>query len=463
MELRLLVWLGGESSAVAFGLALALTYVVHSMIWVAAAALLVRIRALSSATRHLHWKMALFGPLLSALLAVAISGTLERSPTASGYVHELKLAAPLAAAPVDALAAASVRAAASAPGSTPRVRGRGVLTFVLAAAAFGCLRFLGSAFLIRRRLRGRTKVTDVRLLGRLDQMRERMGVQGISLSESCQVDSPLVLGATEICIPRTLHQALTNAELDAVLAHELAHVERRDGVWFPLAGAVQCIFWFYPLNAWVTARFRESAELSCDDRAVELTCNPLALARALVQVAASASLGRRLSMVPAMSRSKSGLLPRLRRLTVARASRDEEPSRRSGPWATGALLTLAAALASLNIQVAAAHPGRRPLPAAAASSRFAGGAPATPPPDSAEQSRRMSKLMRREQMLSTQLEAARRLPDEMQEGAAETVHTLELSQELRHVRAAEGFLETRFADECAAWDEARSKLPRASR
>ena len=126
MELRLLVWLGVESSAVALGLALLFTYVVHSVIWVATAALLARVRAISSATRHLLWKMALFGPILSALFAVAVSSALARSPMTSSYVHELKipaLAAPLASPPVDTPAATNARAAAVVRVLTPRVRG----------------------------------------------------------------------------------------------------------------------------------------------------------------------------------------------------------------------------------------------------------------------------------------------------------------------------------------------------
>jgi len=75
----------------------------------------------------------------------------------------------------------------------------------------------------------------------------------------------------------------------------------------------------------------------------------------------------------------------------------------------------------------------------------------------------MSELVHREQLLAAQLEAARRLPNELQEGAPESARVLELSQELRHVRAAESLLETRFAEEWAAWDKARSEVRRASR
>lgn len=459
MGLRLLVWLGGESSAVALGLAVLLTYGVHSVLWVMSAALLARARTLSSGLRHLLWKMALFGPVASALLAVAVSSAFARSPTGSSYVHELKLAVPFAARPSVATGA---RVTAAMPALTSRSRGSALLSLVLAAMGLGCVRFLGSAVLIRRRLRDRTHVTEVRLLGRLAEVRRRIGVRDILLTESSHVGSPLVLGAKEICIPRALHEGLTDAELDTVLAHELAHVERGDGLWFPVAGALQHILWFHPLNYWVASRFRESAELACDDRAVELTRNPLGLARALVQVAATSSFGRRLEMLPAMSRSKSALLPRLRRLTGAPVARDAQPSRRIRPWVKAAVVAFGAALVSLNIQVAEALPESASAPARM-SPRFAARAPVLAPPDAAEQSRRMGELARREQLLAAQLAAAAPQPNQQQEGAPETAQVLELNQELRHVRAMETLLETRFVDECNAWDKAQRELPRAAR
>ncbi|MCA9644160.1 MAG: hypothetical protein KC492_25880, partial [Myxococcales bacterium] len=71
MALRFLLWLGTEPGHALSWLTLLLTYSVHALAWTLAAALVVRRRSLSSATQHLAWKLALLGPIVTALLATA--------------------------------------------------------------------------------------------------------------------------------------------------------------------------------------------------------------------------------------------------------------------------------------------------------------------------------------------------------------------------------------------------------
>jgi hypothetical protein len=87
MELRLLLWLGA-SPAIGSWLAVALTYLAHSLLWAGAAALLARRAALSSAARHLYWKLALFGPLVTALVASAASARLQHALGGVSCVRE---------------------------------------------------------------------------------------------------------------------------------------------------------------------------------------------------------------------------------------------------------------------------------------------------------------------------------------------------------------------------------------
>ena len=94
---------------------------------------------------------------------------------------------------------------------------------------------------------------------------------------------------------------LCDAELDSVLAHELAHLERRDGVWFPVVGVAVATLWLQPLCGWAAARFRDNAEQACDDRAVELTRDAPALARVLLQLASGAAVRAPGLLAPAMA------------------------------------------------------------------------------------------------------------------------------------------------------------------
>ena len=471
MALRLLVWLGTAPGAIAFWLALALTYLTHSLAWSGAAALLAHRRTSSSARRHLYWKVALVGPLLTALLASVASGGVEHALGHASYVREVSVPPVMTQTPSSSAGPrsstqstgrrSSIQAVAPAPASASYAWGEYVAACGFAATGLGLLRFVAEALLLRRRLQGRKKVSDTRLLRRLEALRSRTGLARISLTQSHHIGSPLVIGSAEICIPYALLADLMDPEIDAVLAHELAHLERGDGIWFPIVGLMQSVLWLQPINHWVSASFRQSAELACDDRAVELTRNPLGLARALVQVAAGASLAQRLTMVPAMVRSRSTLLPRVKRLTSAGPSADQSAGGRDSRWAVVALTALGVMLASLSVQVAQARPST-PIGAAAPLRAHAKAVPVALPPDAGDQSARMTELAQREQQLTALLEVAQRRPDAQAEGTPDSIRVLELSQELRHLRANEVWLEQRFVDEWAKWDKDRVGLRRAA-
>jgi len=320
-----------------------------------------------------------------------------------------------------------------------------------------------AALLFRHRLRGRKQTSNESWLACLETLRGRIGLGRVRLSESSAIESPLVIGAKEICIPQALLATLQGSELESVLAHELAHIERGDGIWFPIVGLVQSVLWLHLVNHWVSAAVRRSAELACDDRAVELTRDPLALARALLQVASRASRAESPPMTPAMVRSRSVLVSRVARLTDA--SSDWARGRRGRAGAIVTLALVGGALGTLTVQVAQARPSASKAQASTprAHSRSLVSAAAALPPDVEEQSRRMAELARREQQLTSLLEAERASPAAPATAMPDSGRVLELSQELRHVRATQAWLEQRFVEEWARWDDAQPDVPRASR
>ncbi|WP_437623169.1 M56 family metallopeptidase [Sorangium sp. So ce1151] len=473
MALHLLVWPGTAPGPAAFWLALLLTYSIHAAVWAGAAGLLARRGSLSASTRHLLWKMALLGPIATTLLGAAAPRGSERAPGEPPYFQEISVLsledAPAPTAPVAApRGGESTRegAVAGSPASRAPLLWSLLAACGAAAAALGPLRFAGSALLLWRSLRGRRRVQDARLLQRLERMRSRIGLRRVVLTESASVGSPLVIGASEVCIPLARLTALADAEVDAVFAHELAHIERGDGLWFPVAGLAQSLLWMQPINRWVASRFRETAELACDDRAVELTGDPRGLARALVQVAAGAPLSGRRAMVPAMARPASALLPRVKRLVDAGSRGRLRASPRGRRWAIAGLAASGIAAAGLSVQVARARPPQPAGDAGAGLARSpdaAPGATAASPPDAAAMSEHMAELARREQELEAQLEEARLLPGAEHEGTQASTLVLELRQGLRHARAERAWTEERFIDGSAAWERrlgASSSAPR---
>jgi len=434
MALHMLLALGPDPSLAGFGLALMLTYLAHGMIWGGAAALLARVRVLSSATQSFVWLAALLGPLVTTSLAAAASSfgrptvvqEVELYSFAGGDAPDIARGAPGHVSVLPAAESGGWQAVPAAHAEARPVRARvlsGLVAFCGLAALLGCLRFGVSLRWLWRRLRDRAPVTDARLLQRLEALRGRTAVAPVRLSECAGLDVPLVVGASEICIPfRSLSRA-SNAEVDAVLAHELAHLERHDGLVFPLVGLVQSVAWFQPLNHWLVSRFRQAAELACDDRAVELTGDRLELARALVRVASGASRARRPAAFPAMARAHGGsaLVERVRRL-VAPSGRVSSRAQRW--WSTAALLVVAVGTASSSVRATRTPP--RPLPAAEVSAL----------PSATE---RIAELMRAEHALQAEIAQLKR-PNARRDGDS-AARSQELEQQLRHVRETAAWIE----------------------
>jgi BlaR1 peptidase M56 len=154
----------------------------------------------------------------------------------------------------------------------------------------------------------------------------------VRLSASTRVDVPIAIGVLrpEIVLPERALYQLEPAELESMLAHELAHLVRRDPAWRLLTGCIHRVLFLQPLNRMVAVHLESASEVLCDDWAVERTDRPLALARCLTEVAGwvASPLGE---SVPAMARRGSGLGRRVRRLVAAgmgpapRGKRDRWP------------------------------------------------------------------------------------------------------------------------------------------
>ena len=68
-----------------------------------------------------------------------------------------------------------------------------------------------------------------------------------------------------ILLPKGLAQQLSQAELDAILAHEICHLKRRDNLLAALHMLVEGLFWFHPLVWWIGTRLVVERERACDE------------------------------------------------------------------------------------------------------------------------------------------------------------------------------------------------------
>jgi uncharacterized protein (TIGR03435 family) len=68
-----------------------------------------------------------------------------------------------------------------------------------------------------------------------------------------------------LLLPRGITERLSASQMDAILAHELCHVRRRDNLTAALHMLVEALFWFHPAVWWIRAKLLEERERACDE------------------------------------------------------------------------------------------------------------------------------------------------------------------------------------------------------
>jgi len=355
---------------VAFAAAWLLTYAIHSTLLLGAVWGLGRRSILSPALQDTLWKVALVGGLLTAGWQTAGLG---HAPLGG----RLEVTAPVSApapgpgeSPVFTTAGRSGSGAVffgtpeSAPDAPSPAAGHRapwelwMLGVWGAGALLGLLRLGWARFRLARLLGARRPLASGPLRRTLDRLCREAGItRPIRLSTSDRIGGPVALAGREICLPRRAVTDLDPEQQQNALAHELAHLIRRDPAWRWLSALVEHVFFFQPLNRVARRGLKDSAEFLCDDWAVTQTGQHLTLAKCLVEVAGWLDPRPEVVHAAGMAEPGSPLVRRVERLLGVRAAR-EIPAVWRVAGAT-ALLTLVMALAPV---VTAVH--ERPEPAA---------------------------------------------------------------------------------------------------
>jgi HEAT repeat protein/beta-lactamase regulating signal transducer with metallopeptidase domain len=304
-------------------LAWLLTYAIHSTVLLSLAWLLMRFRRLSPGASELLWKSALLGGILTA----SVQLRLDVRPAGTVMLQPPAVTTPVAAgAAIDwPETPASTRNTDIAPvpkaspePSMPLIAmsrsSAAVLAWALVALILG-LSFVARRLILVGRLGDRQTVPDGRLLEMLTQLARDAGLRRTPrLTSTSRISSPIALGVHEICVPDT---ALTDLDVEqqrSLLAHELAHLARRDPVWLGVTSLIERVFWFQPLNRVANRQIATSAEFLCDDWAVRRTGSGVPLARCLAQVAEWIQASPLGVPVAGMAEERSLLVSRVSRL-----------------------------------------------------------------------------------------------------------------------------------------------------
>ena len=270
------------------------------------------VEALGWALVHFVWQGALAGGLF-ALLDLALRGG---SPRLRYALAAATLAGMAAMPPLTFLATRTGEMTPTVVAGVPRVdeprppghesapraevtddavrrRIAGALPAVVVLWAVGVLvlsiRYLGG-FRMVRRLDGSARPTASDAVERLARLARRMRItRPVRLLESTLVEVPTVVGwlRPAILLPVAAMGGLGAEQLEALLAHELAHIRRQDYLAGLLQSAVETVLFYQPAVWWVSHRMRVERELCCDDEAVAACGDPVRYARALTDLAAS--------------------------------------------------------------------------------------------------------------------------------------------------------------------------------
>jgi bla regulator protein blaR1 len=106
-----------------------------------------------------------------------------------------------------------------------------------------------------------------------------------ALSTTARVE-PGVLGIFRpiLLLPEGVRERLTNKQFEAILAHELCHVRRRDNLTALLHMIVETLFWFHPLVWWIERRMIQERERACDEEVLRQTADAETYAKGILNV-----------------------------------------------------------------------------------------------------------------------------------------------------------------------------------
>jgi beta-lactamase regulating signal transducer with metallopeptidase domain len=164
----------------------------------------------------------------------------------------------------------------------------------------------------------------------------RLGISRlVQVRQSARVAAPVLVGWIRpvIVIPAGALLGLSGAQIEALLAHELAHVRRYDYLVNLLQSAIEVALFYHPAVWWLSRRVRIERERCCDDEVIGV-CDRMVYATALSDLAAMATAR------VALAATDGDLLARVRRIL----SREEVVMSGTSRWSGVAILGIAASL-----------------------------------------------------------------------------------------------------------------------
>jgi beta-lactamase regulating signal transducer with metallopeptidase domain len=149
------------------------------------------------------------------------------------------------------------------------------------------IRTAGGFFLVDRLRRRESRPVAAVLLEKCVSLKQRLGIHRVIRFCECRsLDAPAVIGwfRPVVLLPVTALTGLSEAQLAAVIAHELAHIKRFDTFVNLFQIFTETVLFYHPAVWWVSRRIRLERENCCDDAALSVCGDAVEYARALTRM-----------------------------------------------------------------------------------------------------------------------------------------------------------------------------------
>jgi uncharacterized protein (TIGR03435 family) len=231
-----------------------------------------------------------------------------------------------------------------------------VLAWLIGVAAF-FIRMLGGWWRIHRLHRVARATSPSVWTKTATRLADTLGLfRRVHIVDSSAVDTPTVIGwiTPVILLPVAALAGLSASQVEAILAHELAHIRRHDFLVNLLQTLAETMLFYHPAVWWLSARIRVEREHCCDEVALSVCGDALSYAEALVEL----ERWRHVRAPLAMAATGGTLMTRVRRVLGAPAL---EPPRSVGALMAAAVIAVIC-VGSASAYVLAAQPDRRSQP-----------------------------------------------------------------------------------------------------
>jgi uncharacterized protein (TIGR03435 family) len=234
----------------------------------AAALLVLAFRKNRARVRYSLWLAASLKFLIPFSMLIALGSQIHWAPAAQAIVT--RAASPDVVQTVEQFSEPFTVAIPASPRQTDRMP-------LLIAAMWFC----GFAWIMMLRLRA---WRGMRLAIRRSQPLD-LGLP-VEARLSSGVFEPGIVGLWRpmLLLPQGIIERLTPSELEAVIAHELCHIRRRDNLFAAIHMLIEALFWFHPLVWWIGAHLLDERERACDEHVLSLGNRPDIYADAILSV-----------------------------------------------------------------------------------------------------------------------------------------------------------------------------------